>query len=177
MEITTARLLLREFTDGDLPALTAYQADPRYFEFWPDEERRDDTGGLLATFRRWADERPRRNFQLAVAQLQTRDEVIGSCGLRRMPDAGIAEFGIELAPRCWGFGYATEAAQAMLSFGFDELGLREIRGVSVTENARVTTMASRLGFTRRGTSPGPAWLEARGWSRTEWYVTRSRRCP
>lgn len=68
LEIVTKRLLLREFTEGDLPALVGYYADPRYAEFaGPDEAQPDHARELLRMFTRWAGERPRRNFQLAVA--------------------------------------------------------------------------------------------------------------
>jgi [ribosomal protein S5]-alanine N-acetyltransferase len=173
MELVTKRLLLREFAERDLLALVAYQADPRYVEFWPEEAPPDQTRHLFDLFRRWADERPRRNYQLAVARLQSPHELIGNCGIRgRGLEDGAAEFGIELAPQWWGHGYATEAARAILGFGFRELGLREVRGLSVTENARVTRMVPRLGFTRLGTRPGPAWMQAQGWSQTEWQLTR-----
>lgn len=65
MEIITARLLLREFVDRDLPALLAYQADPRYAEFWLEEAPSGHGRQLLEPFRCWAAERPRRNYQLA----------------------------------------------------------------------------------------------------------------
>ena len=173
MEITTERLLLREFIDGDLPALVAYQADPRYAEFWPEEAPLGHGRQLLDKFRGWATERPRHNYQLAVAQFNSPHELIGSCGLRGHGlDATTAEFGIELAPQSWGHGYATEAARAILDFGFRDLGLLEVRGVSVTENWRVTEMLSRLEFTRLGSQPGPAWMKARGWSQTKWQLTR-----
>lgn len=174
VEITTTRLLLREFIDGDLPALAAYQADPRYAEFWPEDAPLGHSRQLLETFRGWAAERPRRNYQLAVAHLDLPHEMIGTCGLRGHGlDAAAAEFGIELAPHSWGHGYATEAARAILGFGFRDLGLLEVRGVSVTENSRATEMVSRLGFTRLGRQPGPAWIDARGWSQTEWQLTRT----
>lgn len=173
MEITTERLLLREFMEGDLPALVAYQADPQYAEFWPEEAPQVHARALFGMFRRWADERPRRNYQLAVARLQAPQELIGACGVRGQGlDVGTAEFGIELAPQWWGHGYAIEAARAILGFGFRELGLQEIRGLSVTENARVTKMAPQLGFTLLARRPGPAWMDALGWSQTEWWLTR-----
>jgi RimJ/RimL family protein N-acetyltransferase len=175
MEIVTKRLLLREFTEGDLPGLVAYQADPRYAEFWLDKAPDDHTRELLALFRRWAVEVPRRNYQLAMAPLGAPQELMGCCGLRGQGlDAGRAEFGIEVAPRWWGYGYATEAAWALLRFGFRELELQEVRGVSVTENTRVTSMVFRLGFASVGSSAGPAWIATRGWSQTEWRLTRLR---
>ena len=175
MELVTRRLLLREFTEGDLPTLAAYQADPRYVEFWPEEAPPANSRHLFDLFRRWADERPRRNYQLAVARLQSPHELIGNCGVRGQGlEDGVADFGIELAPSWWGHGYATEATRAILDFGFHQLGLLEVRGLSVTENARVARMVPRLGFTRLGTRPGPAWMQARGWSQTAWQLTRER---
>jgi ribosomal-protein-alanine N-acetyltransferase len=173
MEIVTERLLLREFTEGDLPALVGYYADPRYAEFaGPGEAQPDHARALLGMFTQWAGERPRRNFQLAMAPRREPEELLGCCGVRGHGlDAGRAEFGIELAPQWWGHGYATESARAILEFGFRELGLHEVRGVSVTENARVTSLAQRLGFTVLGRRPGPAWMNARGWSQTEWKLT------
>ena len=174
MDIVAKRLRLRDFTEGDLPELEACHADPRYAEFWPEEVPASHTPELLTLFRRWAVEHPRRNYQLAIASLGPAG-LIGCCGLRRQGStAGRAEFGIEVAPRWWGQGYATEAARAILAFGFRELGLQEVRGVSVTENARVTRMVSRLGFVPVGSPAGPAWLAARGWTQTEWQLTRAR---
>ena len=173
MEIATKRVLLREFAEDDLPALIAYQSDPRYAEFWPEQVPPGHAQELFSMFRRWAGERPRHNYQLAVAKLHTPHELIGCCGVRGNGLAeGRADFGIELAPNWWGNGYATEAARTILGFAFRELRLQEVRGVSVTENTRVTNMMPRLGFTLLGRYAGPAWLDARGWSQTEWQLTR-----
>ncbi len=173
MEIITERLVLREFVEGDLSALVAYQADPRYAEFWLEDAALGHARQLLDQFRGWATERPRRNYQLAVAQIHSPHEPMGTCGLRGHGlDATTAEFGIEIDPQSWGHGYATEAARAILGFGFRDLGLLEVRGVSVTANWRVTEMVTRLGFTRLGSQPGLAWMKARGWSQTTWQLTR-----
>ncbi len=173
MEIVTERLRLREFTGGDLPVLVGYHADSRYGEFAGPDDPQADARELFRMFIRWADERPRRNYQLAVAERGQSGELLGCCGVRTGGfDAGRAEFGIELAPDWWRHGYATEAARAILEFGFHELGLQAIGAVSVTENAPVTRLAQRLGFRVVGRRPGPAWMEARGWSHTEWALTR-----
>jgi RimJ/RimL family protein N-acetyltransferase len=174
-DLVTRRLLLRDFAETDLPALEAYQADPRYTEFWPDSASAGRARELLTVFQQWAVECPRLNYQFAIVLLNGSRELIGSCGLRRqgMGD-GTAEFGIEIAPLSWGRGYAKEAANAMLRFGFGELGLHEVRGISVTENIRVASLVSRLGFTAVGNRAGPSWMAARGWSQTEWQLTRAR---
>ena len=49
----------------------------------------------------------------------------------RSPDV---EIGYRLVPGAWGKGFATEGASALLNFGFDELGLHRIIGVTHRDN-------------------------------------------
>ena len=177
MDITTPRLILRDFTADDLPAFLAYQSDPRHSEFYgPQEIGPEHARSLLERFVAWAAESPRQNYQLAIVPLVQRDdsqELIGSCGVRLQGcAAGMAEFGLQLAPESWGRGFATEAARAILSYAFSDLDVHEVRGVTVTENARVQRLVARLGFTKVEMRPGPAWMRTRGWSQTEWRLTR-----
>jgi RimJ/RimL family protein N-acetyltransferase len=58
------------------------------------------------------------------------------------------EAGWRLLREHWGHGYATEAAQAALRFGFDELGLREIVGLTAPANVRSRRVMEKLGMTR-----------------------------
>ena len=172
MEILTPRLLLREFTPGDLPAFLAYQTDPRQTEFYGPEDL--DPGlaaGLIEKFIAWSDAFPRQNYQLAIAQRETPASIIGSCGVRLEGcEPGLGEFGLELAAEHWGRGFAGEAAQATLRFAFEDLCLREVRGVTVTQNTRVQRLITRLGFRKVETRPGPSWMRARGWSETVWAI-------
>lgn len=143
MEIITNRFLLREFTSEDEPAFLAYHADPRYAEFCePEFVEVDYTRELLRLFIQWAGEQPRRNYQLAVVPLQKPKELLGCCGLRGEGyGADASELGIELAPQYWGrYRYAIEVGSALLEFGFEELRLQEVRGFSISENARVTRL-------------------------------------
>jgi hypothetical protein len=39
MELSTDRLLLRDFVIEDWPAVLAYQRDPRYLRFYPERGR------------------------------------------------------------------------------------------------------------------------------------------
>jgi RimJ/RimL family protein N-acetyltransferase len=175
MRITTRRLLLREYTPDDLPELLAYQGDARAREFYgPHEASPDRVRELLDTFIRWAAERPRAHYQLAITRSGGGGSpLIGSGGLREIGvRAGQAELGLELAPEWWGQGYATEAARALLDFGFRELGLSAVRGITVTANTRITAVVRKLGFRPVGTQDGPAWMRERGWSETEWRLTR-----
>jgi [ribosomal protein S5]-alanine N-acetyltransferase len=175
MQIATPRLLLREYDAGDLPALLAYHNDPRSREYYgPDEGHPAHVRELLALFRLWAAEVPRQNYQLALALREAPSTVIGSGGLRQAGQAaGEAELGLEVAPAYWGQGYGMEAARALLAFGFTALGIRAVRGITVSANTRVAHLLRRLGFQSIEVAAGPAWYAARGFQQTTWELTRA----
>lgn len=174
MEIVTKRFLLRDFNQADEPAFLAYRAEPCYAEFCaPEEVTPEFSQELLQRFRQWAAEYPRRNYQLAIIDRRS-SELIGCGGLRRDGyEPKQAELGIELAPQFWGrYAYAIEVGKALIEFGFRDLGLTEIRGISISANLRVSRLAERYGFISVGTRPSPDWTRARGWHQTEWQLTR-----
>lgn len=174
MEIVTKRFLLRDFAKADEAAFVAYHADPRYAKFCaPEEVAPSHSRKLLSLFNQWATEHPRRNYQLAIVDRHNL-ELVGCGGLRRDgygPEQ--AELGIELAPKFWGrYACAIEVGKALVEFGFCDLELKEIRGISVSANLRIARLAQRYGFVAIGTQPGSDWLKARGWHQTEWQLTR-----
>ena len=151
MLLTTHRLLLREFVEDDWPAVLAYQSDPRYLAGYPWTERTpDDVRACVQRFIAWQHERPRTKFQLAIT-LGTAGPVIGNC---------------ELAPSMWGRGYATEAARAMLAFGFERLHLHRVWAWCLDENEPSARVLERLGLRREGTL-----LENR-WFKGQWHHSR-----
>jgi ribosomal-protein-alanine N-acetyltransferase len=58
------------------------------------------------------------------------------------------EVGWRLGREHWGHGYATEAGQAALEFGFDQLELDQIVAMIGLDNSRSQQVAERLGMTR-----------------------------
>jgi ribosomal-protein-alanine N-acetyltransferase len=100
------------------------------------------------------------------------DVVIGSCGLRLGaiedhfdPTVHEAALGYELDPSHWGKGYATEAAQGLLRFGFETLDLHRVWSYHVAENQRSAAVLRRLGFTQEGR------LRENDWQRGAWHDT------
>lgn len=174
MEIITKRFLLRDFAQEDEPAFLAYHADPRYAEFCsPEEATPGFTHELFHRFRQWAIESPRRNYQFAIIDRRNL-ELIGCGGLRQEGcDSEQAELGIELAPQFWGrYAYAIEVGKALIDFGFRDLELKQIVGISVSANLRVSRLAKRYGFLAVGKRSSPDWMRGRGWSQIEWQLTR-----
>ena len=168
MQITTERLVLREFGEDDWRAVLEYQRDPLYLRFYPWEDRSEtDARDFVELFRGWQEERPRRRFQLAIAlseALSKDGALIGNCGLRRKADnEWEADIGYELSPDHWRCGYATEAARAMVDFGFSELGLRRISSWCIADNAASARVLERLGFRQEGRLRRNEFFKGRWW--------------
>ncbi|MEA2347806.1 MAG: hypothetical protein QOG62_1593 [Thermoleophilaceae bacterium] len=84
---------------------------------------------------------------------QTQDgEPIGEAGLQRTFVGGrlVVEVGWTLLPRHWGHGYASEAAAATVSFGFEQAGLEEILALTLPHNERSLAVMDRLGMEPAG---------------------------
>ena len=164
MIIETPRLRLREFVAEDWPAVLAYQTDPRYLRYYPWMGRTEaDVRAFVAQFVGWQAEEPRIKFQLAVT-LRDDGRLIGNGGIR-LAEAGAraAETGYEIAPEHWGRGYATEAARAMVGFGFEVLGLRRVWGECVPENAASRRVMEKLGMRCAGRLRNTQWYKGRWW--------------
>ena len=164
MEITTERLLLREFVFDDWPAVLAYQKDPRYLEYYPQPTRGEsDAKEFVRWFLDEQAESPRRRFQLATV-LRESSELIGNCGIRRKPDnEWEADIGYEIAPECWGRGYATEAATALVEHGFSEMGLHRISSWCIAENGASVSVLRKLGLREEGRFRENEFFKGRWW--------------
>lgn len=162
MELPTRRLLLREFREDDVPAVLAYQSDPRYLRFYVRDERTEaDARAMVSRFIGWQRERRRRKVQLAI----TLDGVlIGNVGLRRSSARSrVADVGFELDPEHWGNGYTTEAATALLGWGFDQLDLHRAGAHCIAENTASARVLEKLGMRLEGRSREIRYFKNRWW--------------
>lgn len=164
MKLTTERLILREFVAEDWPAVLAYQSDPRYLRYYEWTERTEaDARSFVQRFVEWQAEEPRLKYQVAIT-LAEDGTLIGNCGVR-LAEAGaeVGDLGYEIAPATWGRGYATEAAEAMVRFGFEELGLHRIWSHTVAENAASQRVMEKLGMRCEGRLRETQWYKGRWW--------------
>jgi ribosomal-protein-alanine N-acetyltransferase len=77
--------------------------------------------------------------------------LIGTVGYHKWEKAYFrAEIGYDLSPDCWGQGYMTEALRAVISHGFERMGLNRIDALVYIHNDRSTQLLQRLGFRQEG---------------------------
>jgi RimJ/RimL family protein N-acetyltransferase len=147
LPIRTERLLLRRFRLDDSGDVYAFQRLPevaRYLlrEPWTPEQGREVVAKWAASrFAGQGDE-----LVLAV-QLAGGSPVIGEVVLKWASQlARQAEVGYIFHPDYSGHGYATEAAQAMLSAGFTVFGFHRIFARLDAENTASASVCRRLGM-------------------------------
>jgi RimJ/RimL family protein N-acetyltransferase len=164
MILTTKRLVLREFVESDWPAVLAYQSDPLYMRYYPLTHRtEEDAREFVQMFLDQQQEQPRTKFQLAAIH-QADQKLIGNCGIRmKAPDAHEADIGYEFAPAYWGQGYATEAARAIVAFGFTALGLHRIWSWCIADNVGSARVLEKVGMRLEGRLRENEWMKGRWW--------------
>jgi RimJ/RimL family protein N-acetyltransferase len=150
-QLTTERLLLREWRDGDRAPYAALNGDPEVMRHFPSmltPQQSDEMIDRMSAM--WRD----RGLGLwAVERLDT-GEFIGFVGLS-VPSWQAAftpciEVGWRLAKHHWGNGFAPEAATASLEWGFDNADPPHGQIVSFTTVGNVNSrrVMSKIGMVR-----------------------------
>lgn len=133
-ELETERLTLRPLRVSDCEAVYAYSRDPEVTRFllWSPHPNPEYTRQYL----QYIVGRYRLGDFYDWALVRREDaRVIGTCGFTTFhfnSDSG--EVGYVLARDCWGQGYAAEALNAVLQYGFDTVGLHRIEARFMSGN-------------------------------------------
>lgn len=76
-------------------------------------------------------------------------KLVGCCGLRPH-ESDAYEIGFHLRPEYWRHGYATEAAQAVISYAFTTLGTKKLFAGHNPNNTASKNLLNKLGFSYIG---------------------------
>ncbi|ASU38172.1 GNAT family N-acetyltransferase [Herbaspirillum sp. meg3] len=145
-----SRILLRPWRKSDLEPCAAMNADPEVMRYFPAVLNRSESDYLVQRIEEHISEH---GFGLWVLEIPGELSFAGFVGLLRVPfDAHFSpavEIGWRLVPQAWGKGYATEAAQAVLSHAFNVLGMKEIVSFTTAGNKRSQAVMRRIGMHTR----------------------------
>jgi ribosomal-protein-alanine N-acetyltransferase len=148
--LVTERLLLRPLTLEDVAAIFAYASDPEVARYvtWPAHRTVDDS---LAFLQSVLDDYAADRVAPWGIVPRTTDEPIGTCGfVDWQPAHQRAELGYALARPSWGRGYMTEAVGAVISFGFEHMGLNRIEALCEPPNVGSSRVMEKLGMSYEG---------------------------
>jgi RimJ/RimL family protein N-acetyltransferase len=148
--LETERLILREWTLDDAPALFEICRDAevmRYIGTGKPYKMLDEAEKFLD----WAVAYQKANGFCRWALLEkSSGKIVGSCGYAYTHEMPEPELGYLFARDVWGKGFATETARACLDYGFEKLAFREIIAITDLENVASQKVLEKIGFTRRG---------------------------
>ncbi|WP_309713350.1 GNAT family N-acetyltransferase [Pseudolysinimonas sp.] len=144
--LRTARLVLREWREEDRDGWAAMNADPEVMEYFPATL---DRALADAAFDRISTALSARGWGLWAVEHEGR--FLGFTGLSPVGFEATftpaIEIGWRLRRDAWGHGFATEAAQEVMRFAFDDLGIPELVSFTSVGNERSRSVMGRLGFT------------------------------
>jgi len=148
--LSTARLRLRPFADGDLDRLHELYGDATVMAIR--KIGTQDRAGTAAQLQQILGHWWRHGVGLWALFSRDDDRFLGECGLR-LRDDGTAELAYGLIPDAWGRGLATEASVAVLDDAFDRLRLPRVAAVARADNAASHKVMRKLGMQHVATRP------------------------
>jgi RimJ/RimL family protein N-acetyltransferase len=160
MYLETERLIIRAFQPQSdaLHGLDIY-GDPQVTQWIGTEDADHSIHEVQGRLQRYVSLASGQNPKLGIWAIVEKaiDRLIGTVLLIPLPGlagspSGEIEIGWHLRRASWGYGYATEAAGAIATYGFKEVGLKEIYAVTLAENRRSIAVMKRLGMEEVGMS-------------------------
>jgi RimJ/RimL family protein N-acetyltransferase len=148
--LLTLRLALHDITSYHTNELYELDSDPRVMRYIG--------GGRLSTREQIdaAMQRLPRAYALYPglgtwrATRRDNGDFIGWFALKYVPGTAEVEVGYRLRHGAWGRGFATEVARELVRYGFDDLGLKRIIGVTHPDNVASQRVLQKIGLTDIG---------------------------
>lgn len=149
IRVTGSTVVLREFCMEDVDDVLAIIGDDKVTTWLSFDSRdRDQAVAMIEGTLERARQEPRTEFYLGVTK-RADDRVIG---FARIGLSGVqaGKLGYAIAAKEWGRGYAQDAARALVTYAFKDLGLHRITAAIGPDNTASIAVVQQLGFTREG---------------------------
>ncbi len=146
--LETSRLILRHPVLDDLDSLFALYCDPDVTKYIPDAPRNyEETREELVWHMNGHPKHPELGLWATIHK--ETGKFIGRCGLLPWTIDGQNEIEVAylISKAYWGQGLGTEAAQAILDYGFEKLNLSRLICLIDKENLASIKVAEKIGMT------------------------------
>jgi RimJ/RimL family protein N-acetyltransferase len=170
LRLRTARLVLRPLTENDLDDLVAEVNDydvARMTARIPHPYTAADARAYLAL----REARGRAGDAVGLT-IEHAGKLVGGISIFTMPRR--SELGYWLGRAHWGKGYATEAGQAILAYGFEVLSLPLVHCRVALDNPASARVQHKLGFRRIGFDVGRSLARGADVEHIHSVLTRAR---
>lgn len=140
----TERLFLRKLSEADVDSVFAMRSDEDVMRYIRETQNREEASNWVKLVSsRWEGEK----IGFCSLVLKETNEFVGWCGLWQLKETGEIEVGYALFKKFWGCGFAVEASEAFLQYGFTELNLPKIVACANPENKNSWRVMEKLGMT------------------------------
>lgn len=159
--IETERLILRRMRLQDAEDLFAYGSDPEVTRTttWPTHLSIDDSRAFLTMVLEQYECGEHAGWGI---EHRADGKFIGTVGFGSFTQNGyVAELGYVIARPYWGQGLTTEAARAVIRFGFDYLGLHRIQATCLVDNVGSYRVMEKAGMRFEGILRGSRYVKGR----------------
>lgn len=144
--LETQRLILRRLTTDDFDDLYRMNSDRAVMKYVGDgsirtrEQMLQEMEMLISHYIR------KPGLGVWAVVLKESHEFIGASGLVYYDNTAEIEVGYRFLKEHWNKGYATEAASALLTYGFETLGLKKIVSSAHIHNRASTRVMEKIGM-------------------------------
>lgn len=143
--IETERLVLREITLNDTEEMFQLYSNPDVLKYTGEpvvasiEEMEQAIQVRISNYKKYG-------YGRWATFLKNEMQFIGWAGLAYLPEFDEIDLGYRFLPNYWGMGFATEASDAILTYGFDKLKLKRIIAIAMKENKASIKVMEKVGM-------------------------------
>ncbi len=152
--LDTPRFLLRPFVQDDAAEVTRIVSDREIASTTLNIPHPYEPGMAKQWIATHADGLHRQSPVVFAVTERESGKLVGAIGLTLEPAHHRAEMGYWVARETWGKGVCTEAATAVMRYGFDILGIERIHAHHFASNRASGRVMEKLGMRHEGTLRG-----------------------
>ncbi len=148
--LETERLVLREMKKSDFNDVYEYSSNPQTSEYllWEvhrsPEYTKEFVDYVISKYKSG-------EYNDWALVYKPDDKMIGTCGFTKIDqENNVAEIGYVINPNYWNMGIATEAAEAVIDFAFNKMGMNRVEAKFMYGNDASLSVMKKLGMKFEG---------------------------
>ena len=145
--LATERLVFRDWKEQDLTEFKKMNQDLMVMKYFSKTLTEEETESF---YHRIQDNLNKFGYGLYAVETKVNNEFIGFIGFNQTTFKSeftpCIEIGWRLKFEAWGYGYATEGAEACLKYGFDTLGFDKIYSFTAKVNLQSENVMKKIGL-------------------------------
>jgi len=148
--LSTERLDICAFEETDAPFVLQLLNSAGWIQYIGDRNVHTIAAAVKYIRERFLQSYQTNGYGLYTMRLKSTGFTIGTCGLIKRPSLEHTDIGFAVLPEYMGKGYTSEAAAAVLHYGFKKLHLPTIVAITTPDNIASQRVLEKIGLRRDG---------------------------